>query len=341
MICSHPKASPPQVGSARSSIPVNYIFPKVASHPKTLQIFLIMSGLLRLNFVHFRVARRPGLGPSARRQRSGPSTSRRRPRATGPSARRQRSGPSTSVQAQAAVNVVARALLRQRSGPCALRRCRPCAAGPSARRQRSGPRACRRRRAAGPSARRQRSGPCTLVQAQVAVNYAMYPKVAGRPKVLSKFSILTGLVRLIFAHPIAVPLKGSSRSHSQVNLIAFISQAKYVAVPPGSGSPFLLFWGGYGPNLRFEKYTVSRVLFSLAALSFPDPDRTVVLGRWSEEIYRFKLQKAEGRPKVLSKIPFLTTFDSRTSRPPVAAQLPRHLPGCWAPYSPKWRLTQF
>ena len=263
------------------------------------------------------------------------------------------------------MNVVARALLRQRSGPCALRRCCPCAAGPSAGRGRgSGPKGsstvpkphwCVEAAVAGPSKaapvgsasssasrwNSQRSGPHTLVQAQVAVIYAMYPKVAGRPKVLSKFSILTGLVRLISAHPIAVPLKGSSRSHSQVNLIAYISQAKYVAVPSGSGSPFLLFWGGYGPNLRFEKYTVSRVLFSLAALSFPDPDRTVVLGRWSEEIYRFNLQKAEGRPKVLSKIPFLTTFDSRTSRPPVAAPLPRHLPGCGAPYSPKRRLTQF
>ena len=41
------------VGSARSSIP-NYIFPQVASHPKTLPEFLIVSGLLRLNFVHSR-----------------------------------------------------------------------------------------------------------------------------------------------------------------------------------------------------------------------------------------------------------------------------------------------
>ena len=133
-------------------------------------------------------------------------------------------GPSKAAPAASASSSASR-WNSQRSGPSALCRRRPCAAGPSA--------------------RRQRSGPSTLVQAQVAVNYAMYPKVAGRPKVLSKFSILTGLVRLISAHPIiAVPLKGSSRSHSQVNLIAFISQAKYVAVPSGSGSPFLLFWGG-------------------------------------------------------------------------------------------------
>ena len=298
------------VGSARSSIfPVNYIFPQVANHPITLPKFLIVSGLLRLNFVHSRAV--------------------------------------VQVQAQAPAANAARALLRQRSGPCALRRCCPCAAGPSAsgRGRVPKPHWCVEAAVAGPSKaapvgsapssasrwNSQRSGPHTLVQAQVAVIYAMYPKVAGRPKVLSKFSILTGLVRLILAHPIAVPLKGSSRSHSQVNLIAYISQAKYVAVPSGSGSPFLLFWGGYGPNLRFEKYTVSRVLFSLAALPLPDPDRTVVLGRWSEEIYRFNLQKAEGRPKGMSKIPFLTTFDSRTSRPPVAAPPPRHLPGGGAP----------
>ena len=117
------------------------------------------------------------------------------------------------------------------------------------------------------------------------------------------------------------------------------STVKYSAVPPGSGRSFLLIWGGFGPY--YKNYVLCRVLFSLAALFFPDPDRSVVLGRWSEEIYRNKLQKGEGRPKVLSKIPFLTTFDSRTSRPPVAAPPPRHLPGGGAPYSPKRRLTQF
>ena len=197
------------------------------------------------------------------------------------------------------------------------------------------------------------------------VNYAMFPKVAGRPKVLSKFSILTGLVRLILAHPIyAVPLKGSSyavplkgsSSYSQVN-IAFTShtsEAKYGAVPPGSGSPFLLFWGGFGavppgsgsPFLLFrggyyKNYVLCRVLFSLAALFFLDPDRTAALGRWSKEIYRSNYLNIKGLPKVMSKNPFLMTQIAISLAPRETPSVPAKLPGCRAPLSLKWHQIQF
>ena len=260
-------------------------------------------------------------------------------------------------------------MIRRQSAPG----CRRPAAGPSARRQRSGPipagqeegqdEGYQASRGANQLLRRTNiGGPARTHFSQV--NYAMFPKVAGRPKVLSKFSILTGLVRLIFAHPIyAVPLKGSSyavplkgsSSYSQVNIAEsrlrpkVLSKAKYGAVPqwvlaalsssfgggfgavpPGSGSPFLLFRGGY-----YKNYVMCRVLFSLAALFFLDPDRTAALGRWSEEIYRSNYLNIKGLPKVLSKNPFLTTPDIAIfPAPQETPSVPAKLPGCMAPLAP-------